>query len=106
MTVRNILTSISAYPLPDGFLDSIGAEVGVDLDYDISEVPARSLNGAKARFYLFLATAPNVSEGGVSISYSASERSYFMNLARRFAALAGEDELVPGATYGYKGQNI
>lgn len=106
MTAREILSAISSYPFPVDFIESIGKEVGLELDYNIEDIPAKALNGAKARLYLFLATAPNVSEGGVSISYTSTERSYFMNLARRFAALAGDANLVPGTAFGYKGQDI
>ena len=107
MTIRDSLTAISTYPVPSNFFEAIGAEVGLDgVDIDLSEVPAKVIYGIKARFYLFLATAPNVSEGGVSISYSAAERNFFISMARRFAGLAGEDNLVPGGNYGYKGENL
>ena len=107
MTVRESLLTISNYPIPDAFLESIGEEVGIDMDGELTEVDDPvPLNRARARAYIFLATAPNVSEGGVSISFTATEKAYFLSLAKRYAALAGETGLFPGPAYGYKGQNI
>lgn len=106
MTIRESLLAISNYPIPDAFLESIGEEVGLDMNEELTEASAVPLNRVRARAYLFLATAPNVSEGGVSISFTATEKAYFLSLARRYAALAGETGLFPGPAYGYKGQNI
>ena len=106
MTVRESLLAISNYPIPDAFLQSIGDEVGLDITQDLLDTPTVSLNRVRARAYLFLAMAPNISEGGVSISFTAAEKKYFLDLARRYADLAGETGLFPGPAYGYKGQNI
>ena len=107
MTVRESLLSLSNYPIPDVFLQSIGEEVGVeDMDEELQDTDKVSLYRLKARTYLYLATAPNVSEGGVSISFTAMEKNTFLSLARKFANLAGETGLLPGPAYGYKGQDI
>lgn len=106
MTVRESLQSITNYPIPDAFLESIGEEVGIEIDEELTDADAIPLNRVRARAYLFLAMAPNVSEGGVSISFTAAEKNYFLSLARRYAELAGETGLFPGPAYGYKGQNI
>lgn len=98
--------ALSPYPIPMGFIDSIGEGLGLDLEGDHKDVPARDLYRAKARVYFFLATTPNVSEGGVSISFNAEDKRLFLAMARRFANLAGEDGLIPGMAYGYKGENI
>lgn len=106
MTVRESLLAISNYPIPDAFLESIGEEVGLDMREDLTSADTTALYRVKARTYFFLAVAPNVSEGGVSISFTTAEKNFFLGLARRYAALAGEDGLFPGPAYGYKGQNI
>ena len=106
MTVLESLRMLTAYPIPMESLEAIGIEVGLDLGDELSTVPSKSIYLAKSRTYMFVALAPNVSEGGVSISYTATERAYFMNLARKYAALAGEDGMIPGPAYGYKGENI
>lgn len=106
MTVRESLHAITNYPIPDAFLESIGEEVGLDMSQELTEASPVSLNRVRARAYYFLATAPNVSEGGVSISFTATEKNFFLSLARRYADLAGETGLFPGPAYGYKGQNI
>lgn len=106
MTVLDSLRSLTNYPVPDAFFESIGEEVGLDMNEELTAVEAVPLNRVRARTYIFLATAPNVSEGGVSISFTAAEKKYFLSLAKRYAELAGEDGLFPGPAYGYKGQNI
>ncbi len=106
MTLSELLTSLAPYPVPEAYFSAIGDEVGVEMDAESTDVDNVVLYRLKARLYLFLATTPNVSEGGVSISFSAAERNAFLALAKRYAALAGETGLVPGATYGYKGENL
>lgn len=106
MTIRESLLAISPYPIPTDFLDSVGEGIGVELDNEIEDVEARDIYRAKARVYYFLATTPNVSEGGVSISFNARDKELFLAMARKFADLAGEDGLIPGVAYGYKGENI
>lgn len=107
MTVREILNSFSTFPIPVASLDAIGKEVGIDLDDNVDSADETSLNWAKARVCFYLASVPNVSEGGVSISFSAAERANFLAMARRYAKLAGKEDLVPGLVkYGYKGENL
>ena len=98
MTIRQLLHAIAPCPVPDSFIDSIGTVIGTDMDTDMSVAEPKSVNRARARLYIYLATVPNVSEGGVSISFTAAEKDTFLNLARQYAALAGEKGLVPGAT--------
>ena len=106
MTIRELLNSISPCPVPEGYINTIGAEVGVDMDSDVSEVGIEPVDRARARLYLFLATVPNIAEGGVSISFTADDKKVFLNLARKYATRAGETGLVPGTAYGYKGENL
>ena len=106
MTLREFLTALTPYSVPDAYLDTIGEEIGADLDADFSDCDKVEVNRAKARVYFYFATTPNISEGGVSISFTASEKKLYMDLARKYAALAGETTLIPGASYGYKGENL
>lgn len=98
--------ALSPYPIPMEHINSIGIECGLDLESDPADAPVKNLYRAKAKVYFFLATTPNVSEGGVSISFNAEDKRLFLAMARRFANLAGEDGLIPGMAYGYKGENI
>ena len=106
MTIKELLTAIAPCPVPDAYLNAIGTEVGADLTTNVDETTPLVLNRSRARLYLWLALAPNVSEGGVSISFTAVEKKAFLDLARRYAALAEEENIIPGAIYGYKGQNL
>lgn len=98
--------ALSPYPIPMEYVNSIGEGCGLDLEGDARDASTGDLYRAKARVYFFLATTPNISEGGVSISFTAEDKKLFLAMARRFANLAGEDGLIPGMTYGYKGENI
>lgn len=106
MTFLDSLSALTPYSIPAAQLTAIGEELGISAEDDTTGIDPKLLNGAKARLFLFLATTPNVSEGGVSISFSATERAIFLGRARRYAQLAGDTGLIPGAAYGYKGENI
>ena len=106
MTIREHLSSLAPCQIPDAYFKVIGGEVGADIEDDVANIDRMTLNRLTARLYLYLATLPNVSEGGVSISFTATEKDTFLKLAKRYAQLAGENGLIGGATYGYKGQNI
>lgn len=106
MTIRELLKALAPYTIPDVYIDAIGEDVKADMDDDVELADAKVLNRAKARLYLRLATLPNVSEGGVSISFTATEKQAFFDLAKRYALMGGETGLVPGGNFGYKGQNI
>lgn len=106
MTLREKLKAISPAPLPDAFIESIGDEVDVDINADICDIDREDKYSAMARVYLYLATLPNISEGGVSVSFSSEEKSLYKKLAKRYANLAGESGFIPEATYGYKGENL
>ena len=106
MTIRELLTAIAPCQVPDAYIDAIGEEVGTDMDTDMSQADTKTVYRSEARLYIYLATMPNVSEGGVSISFTATEKKMFLDLAKRYAWMAGETGLVPGASFGYKGQNI
>ena len=106
MTLSELLTSLAPCPVSDMYISAIGDEVGVDMSLQTTDVNNIVINRVKARLYLFLAVMPNVSEGGVSISFTTAEKNMFLALARRYAALAGETGLVTGPAYGYKGESV
>lgn len=107
MTIREYLTSMTSYSVSDDYINVIGEEIGVaNMDANVSTLTDVQLNRSKARVYLYLVTNPNISEGGMSISFTATERKMFWDLAKKFAFLAGETGLIPGANFGYKGENL
>lgn len=107
MTLRESLQAISPIPLPQDFISACGEEFGIDVDRaEIGDVEPRELARIKARIFFRLATTPNISEGGVSISFNAEDKKIFLALARQNAVLGGVPGLVPGVTYGYKGENL
>lgn len=106
MTARELLQNVTGYPIPDATVEAAAKEAGFDIDGDFRDIEQRSLYRAYSRVYLYVALAPNVSEGGVSVSLSASDKAAFLRMAKRYAQLAGDKTTAPSASYGYKGENL
>ena len=106
MTLRESFQATSPITIPQAFLNVCGEELGVNLDAETAAIDPSSYALIKSRIFLRLATMPNISEGGVSISFSAEDKKIFMSLAKKYAAEGGEPGLIPGVKYGYKGENL
>ena len=106
MRISEKILSITAVPVPIANITAIGSEVGITPETEDSEVQPRVLNRFYAKVFLFLAMTPNISEGGVSITFSETQRSLFLRQARHYAMLSGDKNLVPGPSYGYVGENL
>ena len=106
VSVREALMSMTGFPIPVATINAIAGEASLDLDGDVAEACPRALNRAKARVCLYVAMMPNVSEGGVSISLTATDKKLWMAMAQKYAALAGASDIFAGVNYGYKGENL
>ena len=108
MTILQSLKSLSAYPIPSATLTDIAEECGLGADADLTPEmrQAAEFRRAQARVYMFLMTAPAVSQGGISFSFSAEERRDFRKAARKLLREAGESTDILGITYGYKGGDL
>ena len=106
MTLLQSLKSLTPYPLAASFIETICAENGVDPNAEITpEIgKARAYRLCKARVYQYLAMAPNVTQGGISYSFSADERAYFRKLAVQL--FGDEDESIVNGEYGYCGEDL
>lgn len=76
----------------------------------LAEISQRDRQGsaykrAKAKVYLFLSEAPNVSQGGISYSFTADERSRYARKAEAILEEIGDPE-DDGIKYGYIGENF
>ena len=107
MTIRAALQAITNYPIPSSVIENIADEAGLVASDTITKEIRRSddYKRATAYAYRFLADAPNISQGGISYTFSEDERSRF---AKRAAAIL--DELGEGnqadVQCGYIGEDF
>lgn len=108
MNVAQSLRSISAYPIPTATLQDIAEGVGLAPDAELTQEVRRSreFRRAQARTYLFLAEAPNVTQNGVSFSFSEEERRRLRGRGEAILDEMGEEDAGNGITYGYKGEEL
>lgn len=108
MTILQSLKSLSAYPTPSATLQDIAE--GCGLQYDAELTPemrnSKEMKRAKARAYAYLITAPNISQNGVSFSFTAEERKQFKKWAKDLLKEIGDDTSALGGKYGYVGSDF
>lgn len=110
ITVLDALRSVSAYPVPLPLLEAVMQERllegSVPACRDVQSSSAFLL--AKADVYSWLATAPDISQGGQSYSFTDEQRQLFRTRASAIYETYGSeaDEQSVGAVYGYKGSRI
>lgn len=93
MKTSDAIRAISSYPMPSSTIESILEEAGLDAVADITK-EIRASDGfkkAKALAYAFLAEAPNITQGGISYTFSQDERSRFEKKSNSLLAELGED---------------
>lgn len=102
--VREVVGRFIPYDLPDSVL----------LNYFTNGVPKddKKFYSIIGRLWIYLATQPNVSQGGISVTWTDGQRAVFYKHAKRFFKLAGDKEgleLIPEderPRYGYKGTTL
>lgn len=102
------LKGLSAYPVPPATLQNIAEETGIALQMEMTpELRAeRGFKRAKALVYRFLSHAPNISQGGISYSFSEKEREHFSSMADKLFEQAGDDDALLRGEYGYIGEDL
>ena len=108
MKVLQSLKSLSSYPIPSVTLEDIADGVGLALDTELTQElrNSKDFKRAKARVFLFLSAAPNVSQGGISYSFSEEERKRFRLRAENIFEEIGDATSEAGVEYGYKGEDL
>ena len=109
MNVINSLSSISGYPIQASTLDRICGECGLDANVEATtEVfTSKPYVKAKAHVLLYLVDAPNVSQGGISFSFTATEKSQMRKKAIALLNSIGENDPEAGTgSYGYVGSDF
>lgn len=106
MNVLQSLRSLSAYPIPSVTLTDIAEGAGLATDTEITTVirSGAAYKRACARVYMFLADAPNVSQGGQSYSFSEDERRRFASRANGILEDIGD--VSESVECGYIGEDL
>lgn len=109
MTILQSLQCLSAYPIPVGVIADILLSCGLysEDNFNTEVIESKSYIMAKSKLYDYLFTAPNVSENGISFSFSESQREYFKSMSLMLKRKAGEEaSLANGVVFGYKGEDL
>lgn len=106
--VLTALQGMTIYPIPMSVLHECALEAGCNPAEEVTMEMrgSKEWKRAKARVLLFLSTAPNVTQQGVSFSFSATERANFRKQAASLEAEADGDATAGGSGYGYVGENF
>ena len=108
MNVLQSLKSLSSYPIPTATIENVAGEAGLDINDEVTHElrEDKRYKRAKALTYAFLSEAPNVSQGGISYSFSEEERRRFRLRAENLFEDIGEAGGATGVEYGYKGEDL
>lgn len=108
MNVLQSLKSLSGYPIPLATIQDVADEVGISVDAEATKElrGSKEFKRAKARIYLYLSKAPNVSQGGISYNFSEEDRRRFRQEAESILDEIGDNADGLGVTYGYKGEDL
>ena len=108
MTLFEALASINAYPIPHGSLQEIAVRRGIALEAEIDAGQMReaTYNLCVADVLMWLAEAPNVSQGGQSYSFDSEQRAKFRARAKALYDEFKDDAAGYVTTFGYKGSRL
>lgn len=109
MNVLQSLKSLSSYPIPTATIENVAEGAGLEIDAPMSMAlrKGKEYKLAKANIFLFLSEAPNVSQGGISYSFTEEERKRFRSRANNILNEIGEsDEDSALPEFGYKGEDL
>lgn len=108
MNIAQSLRSLSAYPIPTATLQDIAVGAGVAVDAELTQEirSSKEFRAAQARIYLFLSEAPNVTQNGISFSFTDDERRRMRNHGLSILDEIGDESLDNGVSYGYMGEDL
>ena len=106
MTILQALRSVNAYPLTDEQLEIAAISAGLDPQGDaMGAMVTKEYTHAKANVYSLLAEAPNISQGGITFSFSAEEKKQFRLVACKLYDAIGI-EMPQASKWGYQGEDF
>lgn len=105
MTILESLQSLSNYPVSPEYVEGVLTEEGMSAETQLTASTAHSAGflRAKRRVCLYLATAPNISQGGISYSLDANARGQYIDMAADIAEELSDGE---GGRFGYIGDEL
>ena len=107
-TLEAIQAQTTAYPLPPQAIEAWALYWGLDTTQEATQkvMQSQTYRLVKADAWDWLATAPNITQGGQSYSFTDEERTLFRQRAqtiRNSVTLEPEEQQEGGTIYGYKG---
>lgn len=106
--ISELLRSVNSYPIPANIIMEAGIKYGLDTEADASPevINSREYRLAKADVYTYLAGAPDITQNGISFSFSEDQRSYFLSVATSIKKEEGVEDPTTGQGYGYMGEDL
>lgn len=106
--ISELLRSVNSYPIPANVIMEAGMGYGLDIEADASPEVLQSTEYklAKADVYKYLAGAPNISQNGISFSFTEDQRNIFLKLASSIRSEVGVEDEESGQGYGYMGEDL
>ena len=107
MKASKALMSISSYPIPAPVIENIAGAAGLepDTEVDLEVRQSDPFRRATAGVYQYLSEAPNVSQGGISYTFSEDERTRFAQRASNILASLCESQEAE-IEVGYMGEDF
>lgn len=108
-TILDAIKSVTLYPLPSRTIEQIAVRMGCALNDEATQerLTGTAYNLAKADVLKWLASAPNVSQGGQSYSFTEEQRQQFRNEANAlYREFGADDSATAKPIYGYKGSRL
>ncbi len=104
-TISNSLRGLTNYPVPLAVFDDAAEEQGLDPEgqMDADTRSGKAYKRAKARIYDFLSEAPNITQAGISYSYTDEDRKRFKQKAE---SLRSEADGNRTGKFGYQGEDL
>lgn len=110
MTVEEVLINENRYPIPKDTLKGIATRRGFDLSAEATPDLLRSpeVRLGFADLYVWLMSAPDITQGGQSYSFTDGQRVRFKQQANATYRIFGEyHSIITNQTsYGYKGSKL
>ena len=108
-TILEALKGVNAYPVPLRTLVGVAEGRGVELTGEASfeVMNGKAFNLAVADLLLWLAFAPDISQGGQTYSFTDEQRLQLRNRANKlYNKYLDDEEESSTAVYGYKGSRL
>lgn len=107
MTILDSLRSINSYPIPTGVQSKAAVGYGLNLEEEVTTAVLESTayRLAEVDVYVFLAGAPDVTQNGVTFSFTDEQRKHFLSISSSIKQAAGVDDATTGQGYGYIGED-